>query len=68
LLIEAEGVMPGRVDLETGKVYEGSLERTEVGDVLDDLGEQVLRTGGEVVVVPAERMPNGSGLAAIYRY
>jgi hypothetical protein len=68
LLIEAERVMPGRVDFETGRVYEGSLERTEMGDVLDDLGEQVLRTGGEVVVVPAERMPNGSGLAAIYRY
>jgi hypothetical protein len=39
-----------------------------VDDLLDDLGERVLATGGEVVVVPTERMPTESGLAAIYRY
>jgi len=37
-------------------------------DLLDDIGEAVLRRGGEVVVVPAERMPTTSGLAATYRY
>ncbi len=34
-------------------------------DVLDDLGELVLRNGGEVAIVPAERVPTQSGLAAI---
>jgi hypothetical protein len=28
----------------------------------------VLRAGGDVVVVPHERMPTQTGLAAIYRY
>jgi hypothetical protein len=32
------------------------------------VGEQVLRTGGEVIVVPSERMPSDSGVAAAFRY
>lgn len=35
---------------------------------LDDLGELALRGGGQVVVVPAARMPTRTGAAAIYRY
>jgi hypothetical protein len=68
LLLEAERVLPGRLDPETGAIAEGDLDDPGVGDVLDDLGEEVLRRGGEVVVVPAERMPTDSGVAAIYRY
>lgn len=37
-------------------------------DVLDDLGELVLKKGGEVIIVPAERMPTSTGAAAIYRF
>ena len=33
-----------------------------------DLDERVLRLGGEVVVVPAARMPTRSGIAATYRF
>ena len=36
--------------------------------MLDDLAEQVLKMGGNVVMAPAERMPSTAGLAAIYRY
>ena len=32
------------------------------------MAEAVLRTGGDVVVVPRERMPTASGLAATYRF
>jgi hypothetical protein len=39
-----------------------------VDDLLDDLSEKVLEKGGQVVVVPAERMPTKEGAAAIYRY
>jgi hypothetical protein len=39
-----------------------------VGDLLDDLGEHTVKTGGEVVIVPAERMPTDTGIAAIYRF
>jgi L-idonate 5-dehydrogenase len=44
------------------------LQDPEVDDLLDDLGEHVLRTGGDVVVVPAARMPTGTGVAATFRY
>jgi hypothetical protein len=36
--------------------------------LLDDLGELALAKGGQVIVVPAERIPTSSGIAAIYRY
>lgn len=40
----------------------------ETDDLIDDVAEAVTLTGGEVVVVPTERMPVGTGLAATYRY
>ena len=36
--------------------------------MLDDLAELVLNTGGEVVVVPTDRMPTDTGVAAVYRF
>ena len=68
LLLDAERSVPGRMDPETGAVSEAPLGDPQVDDALDDLGEQVLRNGGEVVVVPGERMPTTTGLAAIYRF
>ena len=68
LLVEADRQMPGRVGASSGAVEPGSASRTDASDVLDDIAEAVLRTGGEVVVVPAERMPVDTGVAAIYRY
>ena len=68
LLVEAERLLPGRVDPETGRVALLDLEDPEVGDVLGEIGEHVLRRGGDVFVVPPERMPTDTGLAAIYRY
>jgi len=35
---------------------------------MDDLGELVLKTGGRVVVVPADRMPTKTGAAATFRF
>ena len=68
LLIEADRVVPGRFDPETGAVEFAPLDDPGVDDLLDDLGEPALRTGAEVVIVPAERMPTPSGIAAIYRF
>ena len=68
LLLEAERQVPGRMDATTGAITPGEMDDPEVDDLLDDLGEQVLATGGEVVMVPRERMPTHTGLAAIYRY
>jgi hypothetical protein len=43
-------------------------DEPEVDDRLDDIAEQALKNGGQVVVVPAARMPTRTGIAAIYRY
>ena len=52
----------------SGSNSSGDLDNPEVDDVLDDLGEHVLKAGGEVIIVPVERMPTQSGAAAIYRF
>ncbi|HUG98127.1 MAG TPA: hypothetical protein VMQ83_03025 [Gammaproteobacteria bacterium] len=68
LLIEARREIPGRVDASTGELEFDDLSHPERDDVLDDLGAVALKMGGEVVVVPKERMPTETGIAAIYRY
>lgn len=68
LLVEAERQLPGRIDPDTGALRRDDLARPDVDDVLDDLATLVLKNGGDVVVVPAERMPGDTGLAAVYRY
>ena len=68
LLIEADRQVPGRMDATTGRTTFDDLAHPEVDDLLDDLGELVLKMRGQVVVVPAERMPTGTGIAAIYRF
>lgn len=68
LLLEAGRYVPGRMDKITGEITPGMLDNPAVDDLLDDLGERVLTQGGEVILVPTERMPTGTGLAAIYRY
>jgi len=68
LLIDADRHVPGRMDPGTGQIEFDDLAHPEVDDLLDDLGELVLKKGGQVVVVPAERMPTGTDIAAIYRF
>ena len=68
LLLEAGRVRSGRLDPATGAIVDLVLDDPTVGDMLDDLAEAVLRTGGDVVVVPTERMPSDTGLAASFRY
>jgi hypothetical protein len=68
LLVEADRVVPGRFDRESGAIAFAPLDDPGVDDLLDDLAEHAFRTGAEVVIVPAERMPTTTGLAAIYRY
>ena len=68
LLIEADRMIPGRFDARTGTVSFAEDDGVGVDDVLDDLGEQVLRTGGDVVVVPRIDMPSATGIAATFRF
>lgn len=68
LLIEAERHIPGAFDPVTGAIEFQDLDHPEIDDLLDDIGERALRTGADVVVVPAERMPTRTGAAAVYRF
>lgn len=68
LLVEADRHVSGRMDPETGGINLEDTEASRGDDLLDDVAERVLRSGGEVVMVPAGRMPVDTGLAAIYRY
>lgn len=68
LLVDADRHLPGRIDPTTGFIETDDLADPTTDDLLDDIGERVLRNGGQVVIVPTERMPTESGIAAIYRY
>jgi len=68
LLIEAERQVAGRIDGSTGRIDPADLGNPLVDDVLDDLGALVESMGGEVHVLPAERMPCGTGVAASFRH
>ena len=68
LLIEADRQIAGRMDYATGQVERADLSHPHVDDLLDDLGELVEKMGGRVLVIPAEKMPGRTGLAATYRH
>jgi hypothetical protein len=68
LLVEADRQIPGRIDAATGEIQFADLANPDVDDVLDDLAELVLKHGGQVVIVPKERMPAQTGAVAIYRF
>jgi len=68
LLVEAERTVPGRLDPNTGDVWQAPENANDVDDLLDDVAETVLRTKGTVVVVPRDRMPTATGLAATNRF
>ncbi len=67
VMIEADKLVPGKIDPHTGEIKFGSMDNPAYDDVLDDLAELVLSKRGEVIVLPKERMPSDTGVAAIYR-
>ena len=68
LLIEAERQVTGRIDGSTGRIDPAELGNPRADDVLDDLGALVEKMGGQVHVLPADRMPCSSGVAASFRH
>ena len=66
LLVEAERRIPGHVD---GRMpRHADPKEPAAGDILDDLAERVLKTGGQTIVAPHGSMPSRTGLAAVFRY
>ena len=66
LLVEADRNIPGHIEGRMPRLAPAA-ERA-AGDMLDDLAERVLKTGGQVIVVPKGSMPSDTGLAAVFRY
>lgn len=68
LLIEAGLQTPGRIVDNMGSIEKADLSDPEVDDLLDDLGELVIKMGGRVMVLPNEKMPTKTGVACLFRY
>ncbi len=68
LLIEADREIVGQIHEGSGNIHLGASDQPQGDDILDDLGEQVLKNGGQVFVVPAAQMPTNTGAAATCRY
>lgn len=68
LLIESDRVLAGALDATSGRFKRFELSHPHVDDLLDDLGELVAKTGGQVLVMPAQYMTTQTGVAATFRY
>lgn len=68
LLVDADRVVAGTVDRSSGKVTLGDMRDPHTDDIIDDLAELTLRNGGAVSVLPHERVPGITGVAATYRF
>lgn len=71
LLTASDRALWGHIDRTTGNieiVQEGGSDPHGLAvDLLDELAELTLRYGGRTLVLNAERMPTGTGLAAVLR-
>jgi len=69
LFVQQGKVLFGHLDPLTGDVLlHGRQEGAVDDDVLDDLAEAVLARAGDVLELPAERMPEGAAAAAVLRW
>ena len=68
LLVNADMSVGGVIDPETGKAIMHDEGDPHADDLLDDLCELTMKTGGRVRVLPGDQHPTDSGVAAIYRY
>lgn len=68
VLIEENRIVPGKIDYNTGKLIFGAIGEPDCDDILDDIAELVLRRKGDVLILPKDKMPCSTGVAAIYRY
>lgn len=68
VLVEADRVIPGKVNPVTGSIEIGDISHPEFGDLLNDIVSIVMQNGGNVIVLPKDRIPTSTGAAAIYRF
>ena len=68
LLIEADREVVGHIHEGSGNLHLGTTDQPQSDDLLDDLGERVMKKGGQVFVLLAAQMPTDTGAAATCRY
>jgi len=68
ILIEEDRIVPGEINHDTGGMNSCNMNAPDCDDILDDLAELVLKNRGKVWVLPKDKMPSLTGVAAIYRY
>ena len=69
LFVESGRRIWGLLDRGTGDVIPGEPHKNAYDvDLLDELAELTMARGGDVLVLPPEKMPSKTGLAATYRF
>lgn len=68
LLVDIDQVVPGRVDETTGVVTFDKEESAVSYGVVDEIAGRVLASGGRILAVRREDIPQGASLAAILRW
>ena len=71
LLADAGRTVWGRIDRSTGEIQvirEGGVDPDgDAVDLLDELAELTIQFGGRALVLPGEKMPTDTGIAAVLR-
>lgn len=68
LLVDIDEVVPGTVDETTGEITFAKGESAETYGVVDEIAGRVLVSGGRVLAVRRDDIPEGAPVAAILRY
>ena len=68
LLVDIDEVVPGTVDETTGEVDFAKSESADSYGVVDEIAGRVLASGGRVLAVRRDDIPQKASLAAILRY
>lgn len=68
LLVDMDEAVPGSIDDTTGEITLASDDSAASYGVVDEIAARVIKSGGQVLAVRREDIPNGESLAAILRY
>ncbi len=69
ILIETDRIISKRLRYKnTGTFKKADLSQPKSDDLLDDIGEMVIKMGGKVIFVPPVEMPSKTGISALFRY
>ncbi|MDP2083968.1 MAG: hypothetical protein Q8K20_02115 [Gemmobacter sp.] len=68
LLVDIDEVLPGTVDDATGDVTFAKEDSAQTYGVVDEIAARVLQSGGRVMAVRRDEIPQAASLAAILRY